>query len=115
MKSIRPYDWRDKCAACRKQMDVNRPFFICRECLAKLPDDLRTHVLSAETWQHEPRVDALKFLGAANTSDVRCAPKPREKLRLLCRCDEATRKTAIQAGMFRKDEEQCRKCARPIR
>lgn len=106
-----------RCAACRKLRDgISHHFFLCRACLALLPDDLRRAVLSADDWLAEPRVACLKFLGAKNTNDVRCGRPPRDSRRMLCKCQKQKRRAAVQVGMLgMPDTEVCSFCTLPLR
>jgi hypothetical protein len=79
--SISTDNKRQYCAACKRMMDVERPFFICADCLRKLDSPVRQAVLASEDYEEmaSARRRALIALGAKDENDVRMPPRPRNR------------------------------------
>ena len=101
------------CGACELELPVKDDVFICRGCMAKLPDDLRKEVLTAEEqYQYRARRKALEALGVAALNrkiNLKRERKPRDPK---CSCKNPL--IMKQAGIFGGDETVCGNCCRRI-
>lgn len=69
---------------------------------------------AAETWQTEPLIAALKFLGAKNPNDARCSRKPKEE-DPYCVCRAKKKRVIFQKVLGGGEIARCGDCYKPTR
>lgn len=107
-----PWNVRSKrCAACRED-ELQERQFLCRQCLERLPDDVRRNLLRAEEWDSlQVKRDALRALGIdPNTRDISLPQKP-EPPKNKCACENVKpHEVSFQRMLTGSETPYHRKC-----
>lgn len=120
-KAKRDKTWyHDHCAGCWQQFALDRhPFFLCRPCVEKLPDNLRVAIMNSESFEGDMiRRQALEFLAAPDPTDTRLTRPPKQR-DTSCKCKvplPELQETMAQAyGVAGKRyDASCKRCGNQI-